>query len=301
MLHNETLSKSVLRPTYLTIDLQAITHNYNVLSQQACGKKLMFILKANAYGHGLLKIAAHLESLGSDYFGVAYLEEGIMLREAGIKTPILVMGGIIGDQIPMFIKYNLTITASSIEKLEQIEKTAKNMGQKALAHLKIDTGMERIGMHYYSAKKLLQASLACKHTLIEGIFSHLARADEEDEDYSREQLERFDEVVSFYKKNDRPSPMTHICNSAGMLKFKHRSDDMARVGILLYGIYPHQYFKELVSVRPAMTWTSRVVFFKVVRSGHSISYGGTWTAKKTDKSHNSTSWIWRWIYAGYEQ
>jgi len=139
VLHQATISEEVLRPTLVTIDLSAITDNYNALKVQANGSILMCILKANAYGHGLVRVAQHLEAIGAAYFGVAYLEEGIMLREAGIKTPILVMGGIIGDQIPLFIKYHLTITASSVDKLNQIEKVALEMKAIAKVHLKIDT------------------------------------------------------------------------------------------------------------------------------------------------------------------
>jgi len=278
MLHAETVSDSVLRPTYLTIDLDAIAHNAKQIIQKARGAKVMFILKANAYGHGLLKIAHHLESLEVDYLGVAYLEEGIMLRESGVTTPILVLGGIIGDQIPLFIKHDLTITASSVDKLRQIEKTADEMGMSAKAHLKIDTGMERIGIHYYSATQLLEASLQCQHTTIEGIFTHYANADEEDLTYSKTQLQRFEQVLSFYDTRGLKRPMTHCSNSGAFLQLGDRIFDMVRAGILLYGVYPAVHLKGSIDVVPAMTWRTRVVFFKVVKPGHPVSYGSTWTS-----------------------
>ena len=148
---------AALRPTHIEINLAAITDNYRAISHTVHHRPIMAVVKANAYGHGIVEVARHLASLGVDYFGVAFLEEGIILRKAGIITPILVMGGIFGDQIPLFLKYNLTLTASSVDKLWQIEKAAQRHNQRTNVHLKIDTGMERIGVHYYSADSLLAA------------------------------------------------------------------------------------------------------------------------------------------------
>ena len=276
MLHEDTLTGSVLRPTFITVDLPALTQNYHAIQEHAGTSKVMFILKANAYGHGLIRIAKHLESLGGFYFGVAYLEEGIMLREAGIKTPILVLGGIIGNQIPLFLDHDLTITASSIEKLQQIEAAAENRGVTAKAHLKIDTGMERIGMHYYSARKLLEAAQLCKHVFIEGIFTHFANADDVDDTYTKMQVERFEKVLTFYESENLERPMIHANNSGGMLQRDTPSYDMMRIGLLLYGVYPSLHFKGLIKVEPVMTWKTHVVFFKVIQKDHPVSYGSTW-------------------------
>lgn len=281
MLHEETLSQSVLRPTYISVDLGALTGNVRAIEEKASGSRVMYILKANAYGHGLLKVAAHLESLNADYFGVAYLEEGIMLREAGIKTPILIMGGISGLQIPLFIKHDLTITASSVDKLTHIESVAKAMGRRAKAHLKIDTGMERIGIHHYSARKLIAAAALCEHTEIEGIFSHFANADEEIPSFTELQIERFSKVLSIYKelKLDLPRHI-HISNSGGVLQYTFAPANMIRVGILLYGVYPALHLRSLIDVRPVLSWRTSVVYFKVVRPGSPVSYGGNWSSVK---------------------
>lgn len=280
MLHEDTLSDSVLRPTFITVDLPALSKNFHAIKEYAGDSKVMFILKANAYGHGLIKIAKHLEALGGYYFGVAYLEEGIMLREAGIKTAILVLGGIIGNQIPLFLEHDLTITASSIEKLNQIEAAAESKGITAKAHLKIDTGMERIGMHYYTAHALLKASTQCKHTIIEGVFTHFANADEVDDSYTKMQVERFDKVLSFYESENVKRPMVHASNSGGMLQSVAPTYDMIRVGLLLYGVYPGAHFKELIKVEPVMSWKTHVVFFKVIEKDHPVSYGSTWQSNK---------------------
>jgi alanine racemase len=235
----------------------------------------MIIVKANAYGHGLSEVAKHLGPL-ADYIGVAVLEEGIFLRELGVKAPILVLGGIWGDQVPQYLQHDLTLTASSVERLEQIDGAAARIGVIAKVHLKIDTGMERIGVHYYSARTLQEAALRCKHVEVEGIFSHFANSDAVELSHARLQLERFQEVLHFYEKNSLPMPIRHMANSAAILQLKESHLDMVRPGIMLYGVYPAKELPRTVAVRPALAWKSRVVYFKVVKAGHPVSYGSTW-------------------------
>ena len=275
--HATVTSSGVLRPTQVEVDLDRLTANYHAIQAHAAPATVMPILKANAYGHGLVEVARHLATLGAPYLGVAFLEEGILLREAGVTTPILVLGGIIGNQVPLFLAHDLTLTASSVEKLGQIEESARQMGTRAKVHLKIDTGMERIGVHYYSAADLLEASLAGDHFEVEGIFSHFANADAADLSYSRLQLDRFNGVLDFYANRGlaRP-PLRHMANSAAIAGFRPSHLDMVRAGILLYGVYPSPDVPRAVEVSPALSWKSRVVYFKVVQPGHPVSYGSTW-------------------------
>lgn len=267
----------VLRPTHVEIDLARLTANYRAIATAVAPATVMPILKANAYGHGLVAVAQHMETLGAPYLGVAFLEEGILLREAGITTPILVLGGIIGNQVPQFLHYDLTLTASSIEKLQQIDAAAQQMGVTAKVHLKIDTGMERIGVHYYSAESLLTAVQACQHCFVEGIYSHFANADAADLSSAEMQLARFNDVLSFYEQRGlaRP-PLRHMANSGAILQLSASHFDMVRAGILLYGVYPSDAAVRTVAVRPCLSWKSRVVYFKVVQPGHAVSYGSTW-------------------------
>jgi alanine racemase len=238
---------------------------------------MMPILKANAYGHGLVKVADLMQSLGADYLGVAVLEEGILLRENGITIPILVLGGILGNQLPHFIKHELTITASSMEKLWHIDEVAEQLGVTARVHLKVDTGLERIGVHYYSAGDFLQTAVQCKHIDVEGIFSHFANADAADLSYSRLQLERFHEVLNFYEQHHLPMPrLRHMANSGGILQLPEAYFDMVRPGLLLYGVYPNPATYRSIRVQPALSWKSRVVYFKVIKPGHPVGYGSTW-------------------------
>lgn len=278
MINSATITANgVLRPTQVEVDLDRLTANYRAIQAHVAPAAVMPILKANAYGHGLVDVARHMARLSAPYLGVAFLEEGILLREAGLTTPILVLGGIIGNQVPLFLAHDLTLTASSIEKLGQIEEAARQMGVRAKVHLKIDTGMERIGVHWYSAASLLEASLACDHLEVEGIFSHFANADAADPSHSRLQLDRFNGVLDFYRLRGLPSPpLRHMANSAAIAGFRPSHLDMVRAGILLYGVYPSAEVPRTIDVSPALSWKSRVVYFKVVLPDHPISYGSTW-------------------------
>lgn len=269
-------SQGVVRPTYVEVNLNRLTDNYNAIQKQVAPAAVMPILKANAYGHGLVEVARHLETLEVPYLGVAFLEEGILLREAAIKTPILVLGGILDNQVPLFLDYNLSLTASSVEKLAQIDKAAGDKGLTAKVHLKIDTGMERIGVHYYSAASLLEAALTCDHCHVEGIFSHFANGDSADLTSAEIQIGRFNDVLDFYHQRGIAPPMRHMANSGAIVQLPHSHFDMVRAGILLYGVYPSNEVPRTVPVQPALSWKSRVVYFKVVKPGHPVSYGSTW-------------------------
>jgi alanine racemase len=278
MVNEATISSNgVVRPTAVTVDLTRLTENYRAIETAVAPAHVLAVLKANAYGHGLVEVARHMAELGAPYLGVAVLEEGILLREAGIQSPILVMGGIIGNQIPLFLRHDLTITASSVDKLTQINQTAQEMGLRAKIHLKIDTGMERIGVRYYNAHTLLEAALSCDHCQVEGLYSHFASSDAADLTFAHEQLARFNEVLAFYERRGLPRPpLCHISNSGGILQLPEARFDMVRAGILLYGVYPSDEARRTVAVRPALSWKSRVVYFKVVQPGHPVSYGSTW-------------------------
>jgi alanine racemase len=268
-------STEFVRPTHVIVSLTKLKQNLEAIRAHVGTARIMPIVKANAYGHGLAEVA-HFLAPQVDYIGVAVLEEGIHLRELGIQTPILVLGGMWGDQIPLYLKHDLTMTASSLERLEQINAAAGALQKKARVHLKIDTGMERIGVHYYNAHTLQDAALQCEHVEVEGIYSHFANADAADLTHARLQLERFNEVLDFYEKHSLPTPIRHIANSGGILQLPESHYDMVRPGILLYGVYPSTEAARTVTVKPALAWKSRVVYFKVVQAGHPVSYGSTW-------------------------
>lgn len=266
----------IVRPTRVEVNLKILAENFKAIKAHIGKSKVMPVLKANAYGHGLVRIAQLYEELKADYLGVAVVEEGILLRETGIKIPILVLGGVWGNQIPLFIKNNLTITASSIDKLKRIDETAAQMKIKAKVHLKIDTGMERIGVHYYNAEKFLEAAYSYKNINVEGIYSHFATAESDDLTFTKLQLERFSEVLEFYKKKSIIQPIRHISNSGGILQLPEANLDMVRPGIMLFGVYPSKSMKKTIAIKPALTWKSLVVYFKVIKAGNAVGYGLTW-------------------------
>jgi len=270
-------TNGLVRPTLVEVDLTRLTENYHSIRNKVAPTKVMPILKANAYGHGLVEVAQHMEKLGVDYLGVAVLEEGILLRERGVTAPILVLGGILGNQTLHFLKHELTITASSIEKLCKVDEMAAQLGVKAKVHLKIDTGMERIGVHYYSAESILETALKCENVHIEGIFSHFANSDTADLRHARLQIERFNEVLHFYERHGlQLPPLRHMSNSGAILQLPEANFDIVRPGLLLYGVYPSSETARTVKVRPALSWKSRVVYFKVIKPGHPVGYGSTW-------------------------
>jgi len=276
-INHPTISETeIIRPTHVEVDLKALADNFRKIKEHVSPVKVMPILKANAYGHGLVRIAQFYQELKSDYLGVAVVEEGILLRESGINIPILVLGGIWGNQVPLFLQNDLTITASSIEKLNQIDDIAEQMNIKAKVHLKIDTGMERIGVHYYNADKFLDTAYNCKNIEVEGIYSHFASADAVDLSYSRKQLERFEEVLTYYKKNSIEVPLRHISNSGAILQLPEANFDVVRPGIILFGVYPTPEVKRAIEVKPTLTWKSLVIFFKVIKSEHPVGYGSAW-------------------------
>jgi alanine racemase len=266
----------VLRPTVVEVSLARLAANFRAIEAAVAPAAVMPIVKANAYGHGLVAVARHLVGLGARSLGVAFLEEAVALREAGVTVPILVMGGIFGDQVPVFLRHGLTLTASSVDKLRHIDEAARSLGVNATVHLKIDTGMERIGVHYYSAQKLLERAAECRHCVVEGIYSHFANADAADLTSARLQLARFLEVLTWYDRHGVPTPIRHMANSGAVLQLRESHLDLVRPGILLYGVYPSAEVARTIDVRPALSWKSRVVYFKVVQPGHPVSYGSTW-------------------------
>lgn len=267
-----------LRPTTAYVDLGALVRNLAAVRARVGGARVMGIVKANAYGHGLLRVAKELVRHGVDELGVAFLEEGIALRRAGITAPILVLGGIIGNQIRFFLEHDLAITASSPFKLQQIEDVAAALGRRARVHLKIDTGMERIGVHWYSAEKLVEAALRVRCSDIAGVFSHFATSDAADKAQTRLQLERFLEVCALFERHGVRPPLRHIANSGAILQHPEATLDMVRPGLMLYGLYPSAEVERSIPLAPMLSLKSRVVYFKVVKAGATVSYNGRWTA-----------------------
>lgn len=271
-----------IRPTKLEIDLDAIAHNYRAVLSHVAPAQVMPVLKANAYGHGLLECAQVFESAGAKILAVAFLEEAIALRQAGIKTRILTLGGFSGRQLQLFIENDLDCTASSVSKIEQIDQIARNLGATARVHLKIDTGMERVGVHDYSVAPFFDAAKNSKNIQIVGIYSHCPRAEEIDTTYTRSQFERFEVVIKLADEYRllTPEVQRHFANSGAICSLAETHLDIVRPGLLLYGYAPIPEWTSVIDLRPALKLSSEVVYFKVVRKGAGVSYNHSWHAKE---------------------
>lgn len=262
------------RPTRALVSLPNLANNF-AIARGLVGPavKIMGVVKANAYGHGILEVSRALLSLGAHSLGVALLEEGVYLRENGITAPILVLGAINADQIPDFLRHDIAITSSSIDKSRSISDAALKMGKTARVHLKIDTGMERIGVHWYNADAFVDTTLALPGIVVEGVFSHLAKADT-DPGFTAEQIERFTSIVERLDKTGRLPPLVHLANSEGVIHYPSSRFNLVRPGIMLYGYATRKSFGDRV-LRPVMTLLTKVAFFKVVPEGAGISYNHT--------------------------
>lgn len=271
---------TVQRPTFVEVDLAALTFNLQQIKQHVSPAAVMPVVKANGYGHGLVRVAQHFENLGAPILGVNLLEEGVRLRLAGIKCPILVMGGIVAGQIEHFIDHDLEITVSSVEKLDRVAECASSKGKTAVVHLKFDTGLNRIGVQPRSSKTLIERALKTAHIQIKGIFSHLACADEPDHPMTQEQIECFQQIIAYFDQIGAPMPLRHLANSGGVLHFPDTHLDLVRPGIALYGVLPSEASYAPFELKSAMRLVSEVVYFKVLNPGQTVSYGATWRAEK---------------------
>jgi alanine racemase len=271
------------RPTRAEISFNNLRNNLSIVKSLINKNvKIMAVVKANAYGHGIFETSSELITQGIEYLGVAVLEEGVYLRKRGITAPILVLGAINTDQIAEFIKHDIEITSSSLDKSVAIASVAKEMGKVAAVHLKIDTGMERIGVHWYNAEKFIEKSYDLDSISIKGIFSHLAKA-ESDAEFTKQQIDRFESVLNSMDKKKLLPEFIHLANSAGIINFKASHYSMVRPGIMLYGYNPNGFSPDTSfngnKLKPMMTLKTKVAYFKVVPADTGISYGHTYRTK----------------------
>ncbi len=265
-----------LRPTHVEVDLGAIARNLSRVRAHVDGAAVMPIIKANAYGHGLVNVARRLAVTNIYAFGVALLEEALLLRQSGVHSDILVLGGFAEQQLPAFFEQGLMITVPSAAKLLQVERAAAASAVRPRIHLKVDTGMGRLGTQYFESAAFLELAARCEHVEVAGIFSHFANSDAADLGSARMQLERFQEVCAFYDRASLPVPVRHMANSGAVLQFAESHLDLVRPGIMLFGVYPSLEVQRTLPLTPALSWKTSVAFSKELPPGHPVSYGSTW-------------------------
>jgi alanine racemase len=266
------------RPTYARVSRDALARNFAAFRRHAQGAKIMAVVKADAYGHGLLDCARLFHECGAEYFGVGFVEEGIALRRAGFREKIVVLGGIVGSQIALFLEHDLEMTASSVFKIEAINEQANGTGKCGRVHLKIDTGMNRIGQNWRTVDQLFAAAKRCERVEIAGIYSHLATAESADTRFAELQMTRFKESVEHARVAGLDPGLRHLCNSAGAIKFAQAHLDMIRPGIGLYGQHASPDLQAVFPLEPALWLMSEIVYLKRVRQGEGVSYNLLWTA-----------------------
>ncbi len=268
------------RPTWAEVSLANIAHNFSLVrARLRPGIKVMATVKADAYGHGLLPVAQKLVSCGAEYLGVASIDEGIRLRNAGIRTPILVLGGVLPGDAKAVLEYGLAVTVYSIDLAQALSRCALSAGRTADVHVKVDTGMARLGVPPDSAFSLVRRLKGIKGVRLEGLFTHFAFADMSRE-FTEYQLKLFRQLVERLSAAGIQIPLVHAANSMGLLKYAHSHFTMVRPGLILYGVYPGEGLS--LSIRPALSLKSRVIYRKRVGRGQGISYGHTYkTASAT--------------------
>jgi alanine racemase len=264
---------------WIEIDRAAIAHNIRALQSLLQPETdLLAVVKANAYGHGAITVATLAEQLGVRYFGVATVPEGIELRQAGIRSSILVMGAVqTRNQIEAMAQWNLEATLCD---LAQAQRFSEVLSAPLSVHLKIDTGMSRLGYPWQQGIDFIQQVRALPSLSIASIYSHLATADDPDPSFMKEQQTRFEHVIEDLRAAGIPVPALHLANSAGTLFSQAFHYDRVRVGLALYGLYPGRQFEPIIDLKPVMQVRARIAQIKDLPQGIGISYGHRYVTSK---------------------
>ena len=264
-----------IRPVWVEIDLNAVRHNLAEIRRLVGPQvEIMAVVKAEAYGHGAVKIAQTALQSGATRLGVALPEEGIALRKAGINAPILVFSPLQTDQAETMVRYDLTPTICMLEPAVALSRAATAAGKEVPFHVKLDTGMNRIGIPAQEGIVFIKKMQSLPGILFEGIFSHLATADERDKEYARYQMKTFNKIIVDLKNEGLLPPKVHLANSAGIIDLPLAYYNLVRPGIILYGMYPSREVEtDRIRLQPVFSLKTRVVFKKRVPQGTAVSYG----------------------------
>jgi alanine racemase len=273
-----------MRPTVADINLGAIHHNLTVVRKKI-GKhpRIMAVVKANAYGHGIIDVAKSvLKEKKADYLGVAIIEEGVELRNEKIVAPILSFTAPFDEQLDLFLRYGIDCTICTMATARRLNALAQAVGIKAVVHVKVDTGMGRIGIPANEATSFIESLLAMPFLELKGIYTHFATSDEARSPYAMKQLRLFTSVVNSLRSHNITIPIVHCANSGAIIQFPESYFDMVRPGIMMYGYAPSPSSQRRLQLQPALSLHSRISFLKTVEKGSSISYGRRYiTPRKT--------------------
>jgi alanine racemase len=272
------------RPSRAEIDLSAIAYNLTGIRRKVGeATKILAVVKANAYGHGDTMVSRFIERKYADYFGVAIVEEGIALRTAGITKPILVFTLPVKNQIEPFFDFDLEPTVSTVQDAEVLERVAGRRKQTIDVHLKIDTGMNRIGVKPKELESFLASIASLRRIEIKGVYSHFATAEDKDKTFTLQQFEHFQDTLRTLRHHGIEPDLVHCANSAAILDLPQTYCSMVRPGLSMYGYYPSRESTRSVPLRPAMSLLTNVSLVKTIDAGESVSYGRRFVANKRTK------------------
>lgn len=271
---------SFYRPTWVEVDLSAVAANYHTLKKKLpMGTKIMAAVKANAYGHGIVEVSRKLTACGVDYLGVASVDEALQLRRSSLKTPILNLGAFLKDDVEAMVRNDITATITDREGAKRLDACARRLKKKAKVHVKVDTGMGRLGIWHREADAFVLDACSLGHLTLEGIYTHFPSADS-DEAFTRSQIAVFCSLVHKLSVKGVDIPLKHTANSVAVIGFKDAHFNLVRPGLALYGLHSKDAWLGRIDLVPALSFKTRVVYSKVVARGRSISYGRTYITKK---------------------
>jgi alanine racemase len=269
------------RPTVAEVDLEALTFNYRQVRRRVPrGVAILGVVKANAYGHGALPVALKLQGLGVEYLGVAIADEGVELRKGGIKAPILVMGGLFEKEAERALAYGLTPVVFDKGSIDTLSKASEKQRKRAKIHLKVDTGMGRLGVPPGSWPALLQDLKRYPGIEVEGLLSHFSMTEDEEEAFTVRQWSEFQKAVALARESGIRFKYVHMANSANLTSCSSYCGNLVRPGIMLYGAYPSATYRTRIRLKPVLTLKTSIHFLKEVPPGARIGYGGTFTTKR---------------------
>jgi alanine racemase len=279
------------RPTWVEVDLNAIAENYRTLVSLLPSKPLdnapfsisnprvMPVIKADAYGHGMIPVARALAAAGATAFAVGFVDEGVRLREAGILQEILVMGTAWNGQQVEAVQNNLMLAVDSVQRLQSLEDAARNSRVSVPIHIKVDTGMARLGVRWNAMEPLLSAATKAENVSLRGTFSHLSSADESDFSYTMEQIRRFEHSLSTIQASGLDCGEIHLANSAGFIYFDPLQHWSARVGLALYGYNPDPQ-RAYLNLRPALSLKTKIGPTRSIKEGETVGYSRKYKASR---------------------
>ena len=284
--------------TWCEIDLAAIRHNLRQVKELASrnefflpgrsgsGQKIktsmmgvLCVIKADAYGHGMLEVCGVLDDEGVEMFGVSDINEGIALRDRGIKTPVLLFESTLPEHIPFICEYDLTPTLCTLEFARRLDELAHKLNKTVRVHIEVDTGMGRLGEWHTGALDFIRQVASLRNLVIEGIFTHFPSADT-DKKFTRQQIDLIHGIILELDREGLIIPYVHACNSMGLMGYHTSVMNLFRPGLMVYGQYPAKRVRDVIALKPVLTVKSKVIYVKEIAKGRSISYGRTFVAKR---------------------